>query len=156
MSNEMKDSNDSFEGLSSLISLYEIIMNAQIQYSQRVWTLFNWFLTIHIGIAGFYLIQGVDSSSFAFIPIIALIIAILWIFIGYQDYKSMNKHNYRRKTIENEVIIKIENCKVSTLSDSFNEDEKSLIRQTWALFVFPVIVLLFWSVLLFIKLFFEI
>jgi len=153
MSNKKTETNETCMGLSNLISLYEIIMNAQIQYSQRVWTLFNWFLTIHIGIAGFYLIQNVESSSFTLIPIIALIISTLWIFIGYEDYNSMNKHNKKRKAIEDEVIAKIKDCIELTKPNRLGEDDKSAritkIRQTWALVIFPIIVFVFWLVLFF-------
>lgn len=132
--------------LSEVIHYYEIRMSALSEYSDRVWNRFNWLLTLQLAIFGFYFSQIDKSASVAIfksgVPIIGIVVAILWLVMGAEDYVSMKKHGKRTAEVENKVKELFSNENME-----FNfQARRSFIsfRQTWLLFVFPALIIISW------------
>ena len=134
--------------LSDVIHYYEVRMSALSEYSDRVWNRFNWLLTLQLAIFGFYFSQIDKSASFAIfklgVPIVGIVVAILWLVMGAEDYVSMRKHGKRTDEVENKLRDLFSNENIE-----FNfQARRSFIsfRQTWLLFIFPALIIISWMV----------
>ena len=134
------------EMLSDVIHYYEVRMSALSEYSDRVWNRFNWFLTLQLAIFGFYFSQLDKITLFSFfksgVPIIAIIVALLWVVMGVEDYISMRKHGKRKNEVEKHVNRLFKNQDIIFKFQA----QKSFIRfrQTWLLFLFPILTAISW------------
>ena len=57
--------------------------------------MFNWFVTINIGILGFLFSNHNTVLNSFYIYLIGLLLNILWLYIGINDYLSMEKKDSR-------------------------------------------------------------
>ncbi len=143
--NELNKNQEKTPPTDNLISILQIRTDALIKYSQRIWTLFNWFLTLQVAILGYYFrTMQLDSHTLA-VPIVGLTLSVLWLLIGINDFKSFNKHKSVKTEIEKKVS---KNLNISNLL-GYNQSEKEQnkkfeFRQTYMLMIFPIIVFLLW------------
>lgn len=141
--------------LNDLLYYLEIRMSSLGSYASLVWNRFNWLLTIHLGAIGIYLTEfkGFSESTHVNLglSIIGILVAVLWVFIGAKDFFSLKKHTEIRDEIE------------KIISDGFVSSNPELFaifkrvsnpgatrfkfKQTWALIVFPLILLSLWVAL---------
>ena len=139
------------ESISDVVHYYEVRMSALSDYSNGVWNRFNWFLTLQLAIFGFYFSQsnkiGEISLFESGVPIVGVIVAILWLIMGAEDFISMNKHGKKTTKVEDRVLELL-----SEQNIKFNfKVKKSVIRfrQTWLLFLFPALLIASWLIVYF-------
>jgi len=142
-----------------LLSLLQIRTDALIQYSQRIWTLFNWFLTLHVAMVGYYfgIIQAKNLTLA--IPLMGVVLSFLWLLIGIEDYQTFLKHKKIKKAIEGKVAERMSLTKVfneikkknksekgknESEEQNKSEEEKNKFNQTHMLMIFPILTCVFW------------
>ncbi len=93
------------EQIPELVHYYEVRMLALTEYSSQIWNRFNWFLTLEVAIFGFFFthLETLPTNLSPIIPIIGVVIAVLWTFIGFEDRESMKRHS----KIVNELDVEI-------------------------------------------------
>ena len=129
-----------------LLELLKIRTNSLVSYSNRVWQMFNWFVTINIGILGFlFSNQNTVLNSF-YIYLVGLLLNILWLFIGINDYLSMEKHKRIKGKIENELYNSYD---LSIFLDPSSQNENPIFLrlkfdQTKTLFIVPLFCIILW------------
>jgi hypothetical protein len=126
-----------------LLEVLKIRTDSLVNYSNRVWIVFNWFLTLNIGALGLQYNQFnevIDSGARLHYFVIGLVLTSLWLLIGVNDYESMKKHKSIKENIEKELRLKF------YLNILNYQKGKSLIQfsQTKALFLAPIIFIIFW------------
>ncbi|MDM8561255.1 hypothetical protein [Candidatus Parabeggiatoa sp. HSG14] len=135
--------------LAELVHYYEVRMMALTGYSTQIWNRFNWFLTLELAIFGFFFTRlgALPPNSAVIVPIIGVVIAVLWTLIGSEDYISMKRHGQATTGVEKEIRKTFYEQGI----DFNNQIKKSFIkfRQTWILFLFPVIVTISWLFFIF-------
>ena len=132
------------EQLAELVHYYEVRMLALTEYSSQIWNRFNWFLTLEVAIFGFFFthLETLPANLSSIIPIIGVVIAGLWTFIGFEDRKSMKRHS----EIVNEVDLEIRKF-FAECSINFEPKVKKhpiRFRQMWVLVIFPLIMAASW------------
>ena len=130
---------------SDYIHYYEVKMNAFTSYSAAVWNRFNWILTLQLGAFGLFFteIMGVRDNIGAsnIFQLLGILICILWVLVGYHDFKTLDKHKVVVKKIEDKIKVKI--------PDSWPEvDVKTFFRQSRLLYLFPLPLIVLWGYLI--------
>ncbi|MCK5720581.1 MAG: hypothetical protein KAH84_11645 [Thiomargarita sp.] len=130
--------------LAELVHYYEVRILALTEYSGLIWNRFNWFLTLQLVIFGFLFtrLETLPANYASIVPIMGIVITLLWSLIGYEDYNSMKRHG----KVATDIDEKIKKLFAEQGIDFDIELKKSAtrFRQTWILFVFPIIVSLSW------------
>ena len=135
---------------SDLIHYYETRMNAFSAYSNLVWNRFNWFITLQVIIFGFLFTQqtSVNKSEIVEIgiPIVSIVISILWLVMGVEDYISLKRHGRKTTTIE----INIKNILNSTniMKTHTEERGKFNFKQSLLLIISPILAMFTWVLIL--------
>jgi len=132
-----------------LLELLKIRTNSLVSYSNRVWQMFNWFVTINIGILGFLFSDQNTVINSLFIYFVGLLLNILWFFIGINDYLSMLKHKTIKEKIENELYYSYD---IGTLLEPPSQNENPIFsrlkfNQTKTLFMAPLLSIIFWFII---------
>lgn len=144
------DKNLDGELLNCLCSVFQTRMNAFSNYSNQVWNRFNWLLTLQVGIAGLFLTNyssASDSSKGTII--LALMVCILWLLMGIEDWKNLKQHSERVKICHVHITNKIEPFAEGISEHTQSNPGVFSFRQTWLLFLFPSISLIGWLIILF-------
>lgn len=127
--------------LDELIHYYGVKMNGLSSYSSIVWNRFNWILTLELAAFGLFLTKEKasisDSISIDEFCVVGIVITTLWIVMGLLDYRSLDRHKESTKYLEKKVRMKLK-------EPVHDNDGHSLFRQTWILFLFPMMVILIW------------
>jgi hypothetical protein len=132
-----------------LISYYQVRSSAWLGYAGIVWNRFNWLLTLQLGIIGYYFTVVSTNNLGVFskynIPTIGLIISLLWLFMGVEDFKSMKKHRSLVKELESKIESELLILKEPIGTDDFS---KRQFHQTYLLFIFPIVSITNWCLVL--------
>jgi hypothetical protein len=131
-----------------LVEILKLRTSSLVSYSNRVWLMFNWFLTFNVGFFAFLFSKESEVFPRFFILLIGLLISILWFFIGLNDFISMKKHKEIKKNIEVEV------AKTLNIQSLLFYPERKCFKynQTKTLIIIPVFTSLFWLFFLVMKL----
>jgi hypothetical protein len=125
-----------------LVEIVKMRTDALVNYSNRVWKLFNWFQTLNVVILGVILTkQVIIEHSVYLLAIISLLLSILWFFLGVNDFISMEKHKIIKNNLEKDLFIQMDI--EEKLQEAVEEKKpKKLIKfnlkQTKALYIVPV------------------
>ena len=132
-----------------LISYYQVKSSAWLGYAGIVWNRFNWLLTLQLGMIGYYFTVVSTNNLGLFskynIPAIGLIVSLLWLFMGVEDFKSMKKHRSIVKGLESKIENELSKSKELIEIDNFS---KSQFHQTYLLFIFPIVSITNWCLVL--------
>lgn len=86
---------------SHLLEIVKMRTDALVNYSNRVWKIFNWFQTLNVAILGLILTKQVVTNENIFqLATISLLLFISWFFIGLNDFLSTEKHKKIKNYIE--------------------------------------------------------
>ncbi len=135
--------------VAELVHYYEMRMIALTNYSTQIWNRFNWFLTLELAIFGFFFTQfgALPPNSAIIVPIIGIVIAVLWTLIGSEDYLSVKRRRQATAGVDQKIrkIFSEQGIEFET------QTKKSFtnFRQTWILFLFPMIVAVSWVFFIF-------
>jgi ABC-type uncharacterized transport system permease subunit len=135
----MSDSRE--KELDLLMNLLQIRTDSLVNYSNRVWLIFNWFVTLNIGVLGFFLTKQATDFTISII-IVGFLSSMLWFMIGIQDFKSMEKHKLIKKEVEKIVLGQLDQPTLNKVM--FPEKEKFEFQQTWSLFAVPIVFAFIW------------
>jgi len=125
-----------------LVEIVKMRTDALVNYSNRVWKLFNWFQTLNVVILGVILTkQVITDHSVYLLTIISLLLSILWFFLGVNDFISMEKHKILKNILEKVLFIQMDIAE--KLQETVKKNlPKKLIKfnfnQTKALYLVPV------------------
>jgi hypothetical protein len=140
----MEEDKNSFSPIDKghLVEIVKMRTDALVSYSSRIWTLFNWFQTLNVGILGVILTNQVVLNENVFLlAVMSLLLSILWFFLGVNDFISMEKHKKIKKSLEEKLFTSL------NMREELNEEKNSpkkiltLLRynQTKSLFLVPLI-----------------
>ncbi len=149
--NNPQDANISSKNhLNELIHHYEVRMLALSSYSELAWNRFNWFLTLQIVIIGFFFsqIERIAAQQFlaTAIPSIGLIVTMLWLLMGFEDFRSLRRHKEKIKNSDELLEASFKDVNI-IINDPKAMGPRSVI-QTKLLFVFPFLTITAWVLIL--------
>lgn len=132
-----------------LLELLKIRTNSLVSYSYRVWQMFNWFVTINIGIFGFIFSKQNSILNSLNVYLVSLLLNILWLYIGINDYLSMKKHKTIKEKIEEELYYSHE---LGNLFEELSQNENPIFtrwkfNQTKTLFMAPLFCIILWIII---------
>ena len=133
--------------MDQLISYYQVQSSAWLGYAGIVWNRFNWMLTLQLAMIGFFF-TNYSKTSFSVIyqfhiSTVGLIVAILWLFMGIEDFRSMDKHRKRVKNLERKIEKELVDTNIKTNPSKVG---RSIFRQSYLLIVFPTVAVISWLV----------
>ena len=126
---------------SHLVEIVKMRTDALINYSNRVWKIFNWFQLFNFTIFGVIFTNQVGKrEEILLLAIISTAASILWFVLGVNDFLSMEKHKRIKKSLEKRLF------ELLYLLEELNEDlipPKGIFKlfefnQTKALFIVPI------------------
>ena len=126
-------------------------MTALSEYSNHIWNRFNWFMTIEVAAFGlvFSKFEDLNNTNLQIIGVPCILMASVWFLMGLEDSRSMRKHTHKAKEVER--LVREEFAK-GDLEFRFPEISKvSRFRQTWLLFILPLLVFLAWLLVMYLK-----
>lgn len=132
----------------NLVVYYEIRMSVLSNYSSIVWNRFNWILTLQLTIFGFYLLnieKDIPQLRIS-VLIIGVVVCILWLIMGAEDYVSLKNH--KGKTSEIDILLKSKFGNEGIILNNEKNSRLFKFRQSWLLFIFPLTTILIWVYLL--------
>jgi hypothetical protein len=132
-----------------IVEILKLRTSSLVSYSNRVWLIFNWFITFNLSFFAFFFTFKIDCYVSNVVLIAGFLINGLWLLIGINDYFSMKKHKEIKEKIEVRVaeILNIQNILL-------DQKPKYLkYNQTKTLFIIPILTSLFWLFFLVMKLF---
>ena len=126
------------DNLDKIINIYNIRMTKLGAYSTLVWNRFNWLVTLQIALLGFFFSQ-IDKKQAEIkilfeisIPVIGLVLSVLWLMLGKEDYFTLKKQKEEIKCLSNIINEKL-NLLVSLNKKRIN------FSQSIFLFLFPIL-----------------
>lgn len=127
---------------SHLLEIVKMRTDALVNYSNRVWKIFNWFQTLNVAILGLILTKQVVTNENIFqLATISLLLFISWFFIGLNDFLSTEKHKKIKNYIEKYMFTSLN---IREELDQEKNSPKGIItllgfNQTKTLFISPII-----------------
>ncbi len=136
-----------------LLELLKIRTDSLVSFSNRVWQIFNWFVTINIGILGFLFSKQNTVLNSLYIYLVSLLLNILWLYIGINDYLSMKKHKTIKEKIEKYLYHSYD---IGILLEPPSENENPIFsrlkfNQTKTLFMVPLFCFIILIILIFLN-----
>lgn len=146
--------NGSTTPINMLLEAYKTRVQLLITQGNRLWTRFNYFLAISLGLGALYFVY---DKSIALI--IGIVFSALWYWISANDHYHLRLDRRRVRCFEEEHFVPM--CSNPPLKPLYTE--KIRIKQSWICFnvkplrvtafsvYIPVIFTVFWVILLFKK-----
>lgn len=126
-----------------LIDFLKIRTESLVNYSNRVWKIFNWFVTINLGFFVFIFNNQIKITHPQIFYFIGILINCLWLLIGVNDYLSMLKHKTIKEQIEKKLLSRFDLGKLIHFKNPSNcFIHKLKFNQTKTLYVVPMICLI--------------
>lgn len=125
--------------------IYSAKLNLFDSYINRAWQRFNWFITIMFAWISIILSNYEKIQNHQKIIILwslsGFILSLVWVIIGYEDDKSIQKYGKQIKKFEKNLLSKIDK---TYLDLNNNQGKKKNIRQTGWLFWIPLFFIIGW------------